>query len=131
MVMVHIKLNSITKCSNIVANLLPADPPYPQDPGDGVSRSKFNSLEQGHVAYQIKGNLEMQQHVSKYFARRPSPAIAPTPGMGPVGQDSTFSEHGHVAYQIKENHECSNKVPNILPADSLPPPYPQPWGWGQ
>ena len=112
-------------CSKSFARRPP--PPYPQDPGDGVSRSKFNSLEHGHVAYQIKGNLEMQQHVSKYFARRPSPAIAPTPGMGPVGQDSTFSEHGHVAYQIKENHECSNKVPNILPADSLsPPPTPNP-----
>ena len=72
----------------------------------------------------------MQQHVSKYFARRPSPAIAPTPGMRPVGQDSTFSEHGHVAYQIKENHECSNKVPNILPADSLSPPPPQTLGMG-
>ena len=29
------------ECSNIVANILPADPPYP-DPGDVVNRSKSN-----------------------------------------------------------------------------------------
>ena len=42
----------------------------------------------------------MQQHGSKYFACRPHPL---TLGMGPKGQNSTFSEHGHVAYQIKCN----------------------------
>ena len=55
----------------------------------------------------------MQQHGSKYFARRP----LPDPAVGSIGQKSTFSEQGHVAYQIKENHECSNMVANILPAD--------------
>ena len=53
-------------------NILPADPLLPSpDPGDGVNRSKFNFSEHGHVAYQIKCNHEMQQHCSKYFARRP------------------------------------------------------------
>ena len=35
--------------------------------------------EHGHVAYQFKGNQEMQQHGSKYFAHRP-PAPRPTLG---------------------------------------------------
>ena len=61
----------------------------------------------------------MQQHGSKYFARRPP--IPPTLGMGSVGQNSTFSEHGHVAYQIKENQECSNMVANNLLADTPNP----------
>ena len=30
------------KCSNMVANVLPADPTHPHDPGVGVKRSKFN-----------------------------------------------------------------------------------------
>ena len=30
------------ECSNIVANILPADPPPYPDPGDVVNRSKFN-----------------------------------------------------------------------------------------
>ena len=67
----------------------------------------------------------MQQHGSKYFARR-SPLPIPSPltltlGMGSMGQNSTFSEHGHVAYQIKENHECSNMV---APQTPLPPTHP-------
>ena len=58
----------------------------------------------------------MQQHGSKYFARRPPPPEL-TLGVGSKDQNSTFSEHGHVAYQIKENHECNNMVANILPAE--------------
>ena len=58
----------------------------------------------------------MQQHGSKYFARRALPS--PTPlTIGSKGQNSTFSEHGHVVYQIKDNHKCSNMLANILPTD--------------
>ena len=57
----------------------------------------------------------MQQHGSKYFARRPTPLR-----MGSIGQNSTFSEHGHVAYLIKENYECSNMVTNILTTEAIP-----------
>ena len=46
------------KCSNIVANVLPADPypptptpPPPPDPGYGGNRSNFNFSEHGYVAY--------------------------------------------------------------------------------
>ena len=71
--MFHIKLKGITKCSNIVANILPADPPPPL--GSLMESIGQNSVfsEHGQVAYQIKGNHEMQQHGSKYFARRPPP----------------------------------------------------------
>ena len=30
MVMLHIILNGLTKCSNMIANILPADPPHPR-----------------------------------------------------------------------------------------------------
>ena len=46
----------------------------------------------------------MQQHCSKYFARRPH-THTHTMGMGSIGLKSTFSEHGHVTYKIKGNHE--------------------------
>ena len=35
----------------------------------GSIGQNLTCLEHGHVAYQIKGNHEMQQHGSKYFAR--------------------------------------------------------------
>ena len=47
------KLKGITKCSNMIAEILQADtrPPRPSE-----MVSKFNFLEHGHVAYQIKRN---------------------------------------------------------------------------
>ena len=57
------QINENHEYSNIVANILPVDSP---DPGDGVSRSKFNFSEHGPVAYQIKKHHEC----SKYFAHR-------------------------------------------------------------
>ena len=69
------------ECSNVVANILPADP----HPDPGVSRSKFmvmlhNKLkgitnaatfsEHGHVAYQIKGNHEFSNMVANVFKYR-------------------------------------------------------------
>ena len=43
------------KCSNMVGNILPADP-SPTLPSVGDKWSKFNFSEHGHVAYQINGN---------------------------------------------------------------------------
>ena len=63
------------------------------DPGVGSTFSEC-----GHVAYQIKANHEMQQLVSKYFARRPP---SPTQEMESLGLNSTFSEHGHVTIKFK------------------------------
>ena len=64
------------ECSNMVANILPTDPPPPppHNPRDGVNRVVIQLFsEYGHVAYQIKWNHELQQHGSKCFAPRPPP----------------------------------------------------------
>ena len=55
----------------------------------------------------------MQQHSSKYFARRPPM----TTGNEFKRSKFIFAEYGHAAYQIKGNHECSEMVANILLAD--------------
>ena len=59
----------------------------------------------------------MQQHGSKYFARRPPPI--PRSGGGAEGQIQLFKEHDHVAYQISGNDECSNRRAHILFLDTL------------
>ena len=94
MVMLHIKLNAITKCSNMVVNILPATPPPPTHPPPppppppptlGGNRSKFNFSEQFHVAFQIKGNHECSNMVANILpADRPTPAL--TLGLGSNGQ---------------------------------------------
>ena len=65
----HIKENH--ECSNMVANILLADI---LNPGDGVAnRSKFNFFRTWSCCISIQREHEMQQHGSKYFARRPLP----------------------------------------------------------
>ena len=50
------QFKGITKCSNMVANILPT----------AIGQNSIFS-EHGNVAYQFKGNHQMQQHGSKYF----------------------------------------------------------------
>ena len=50
------------------------------DLGDGITMSKFNFLEHGHVAYQIKGNHGCSNMVENILAGNP-----PTPS-NPGGQ---------------------------------------------
>ena len=69
MVMLHIKLKEITKCSSMVVTILPSDPSLTLLFGSKGQNSTCS--EHGHVAYQIKGNHQMQQHGSKDFPRRP------------------------------------------------------------
>ena len=71
-VRLHFKLNGMTKCSSMVANILPEDPFLTL----GIGQNS-NFSEHGHAAYQIKGNDHMQQHGSNNFARRPlsDPAV--------------------------------------------------------
>ena len=70
-------------CSNMVANILPTDPPnHPSTLGMGSIGQNSTLSEHGHVAYQIKENHEMQQHGSKYFAHRPLPTCPLTLGIG-------------------------------------------------
>ena len=55
------------ECSNIVANILPADPPpppYPPTLGVGSIGQYSTFSEHGHVAYQIKENYKCSNLVS-------------------------------------------------------------------
>ena len=82
----------------MVSNLLLADLPPQTSLKMGSTGKNHIFSEHGHVAYQIKWNLKMQLHSSKYFAHRSPMPLS-------IGKKSTISEHGHVAYQIKRNHE--------------------------
>ena len=77
--------------SNMVANILPADPHFlTLEMG-----SKFNLFsEHGHVAYQIKGNLKCSNVEANILAAAPPSSPGP---WGLKGQNSTFSEHVYVA----------------------------------
>ena len=117
MVMFHIKVIVITKCSNMVANILYFACRYPPPPlppllTQEVKRSKFYYFfsEQYYVAYQTKGNYECSNSVANIL---PTDTPPPWGGKVSIGQKSTFSEHGHVAYQIKRNHEMQQHGRNM------------------
>ena len=59
----QIKGNQV--CSNMVANILPADPPPPTH--------THTHPEHGHVAYQIKGNRECSKMLANVFAGKHLP----------------------------------------------------------
>ena len=78
--MLHINLKGITKCSSMVANILPADP-YPTTPPrpwglESLDQSSTFS-EHGHVIYQIKDNHKCSNMVANIL-----PAVIPHPGDG-------------------------------------------------
>ena len=54
----------------------------------------------------------MQQHGSKYFARRPPPRRTLVCAINRL--KFKFSKHGHVACQFKGNYESINIVTHIL-----------------
>ena len=58
MVMLHIKLNGIMKYNNMVAIILPTDPP-PSPPNLRAKYQNSTFTEHGHVAYQISWNHEI------------------------------------------------------------------------
>ena len=70
MFMLHINLKGITKCSRVVAKYFARRPLATPTLGMWSVGQNLTFLEHGHVAYQLKGNQEMQQHGSKYFARK-------------------------------------------------------------
>ena len=73
MVMLHIKLKGITGVAtcNMVANIMPADPPSRPWGSKGLN-STFS--EHGHIAYKIKGNHECSNMVANIL-----PADSPLP----------------------------------------------------
>ena len=80
--MMNIKLKGITKYSNMVANILPAEPPY------GMGSKGQNSTFPHMVMLHIKLN-----------------GITNCSDMVATGLNSSFSEQCHDAYPIKENHK--------------------------
>ena len=94
--MLHIKLYGITKCSNMVANNLPADPPPPLlDPrGQKVKLQNLQNMVMLHIKF--IGIMKCSNMVAN---------ILPADPPDPRGQNSTLSEHGHVTYQICLNHK--------------------------
>ena len=60
------------KCSNMVANVLPADCLHPPDPGVEVKVQISTFSEHGHVAYQIKGKHECS-NIANILSHPPSP----------------------------------------------------------
>ena len=81
------------ECSNMVANILPADP-SPTTLGMGSIGQNSTFSEHGHVAYQIKWNHKLQQHGSTYFAHLPTDRPPPPPPLmsltWSVGHKSTL-----------------------------------------
>ena len=94
----HIKFIGIMKHSNMVTNILPADP-SPAHLTLGMGSRGLNSTfsEHGHVAYHKCTNM-----VANILPAYP---LHLTLGMRSIGQNSIFLEHSHVAYQIKWNPE--------------------------
>ena len=80
----------------MVANSLVSKPP-PRTLGIGSIGRNSTFSDIGHVIFQIKWNHEMQQHGSKYFARR---ALPYDPG-GQKVKMQLFSKHGHVHIKLK------------------------------
>ena len=109
-----IKLKRITKCSNIVANVLPTDR---LTLGWDQKVNIYFFSEHGHVAYQTKWNHECSNMVANISYLE----ITPTLEVGSKSQISTFSEHDHIAYQIKGNHNCSSMVAKHFTHRPQPP----------
>ena len=55
----------------MVANILPADPPPPPNPGDGVISQNSTFSEHGHVAYQLKGITKCSSIVANFLPTDP------------------------------------------------------------
>ena len=93
----------------MVANIFPFTP-HPPDPAGGVKRSKFNFLEHGCVAYQIKWNHhECSNMVTNILFADPYHLSRPL-GWGQWVEIQPFQN-----MIIK----CSNMVANILPPDPI------------
>ena len=125
--MLDIKRKGVTKCSNMVENILPAEPAPPPRHKKKVSKGlNLNLSEHGHDAYQIKGNHKCSNMVANILSVDPPSTL----GMGLIGQNSFFSKHGHVAYQIKWNHEMQQHGSKFFARRPSPSPnYPR--GRGQ
>ena len=112
------------ECSNMVANILPADPPPPSTLDMRSVGLKVNFFRTWSCCISNLRESRMQQHGSKYVASRPPYHPPPPPGSGmeKIGQNSTFSEYGHIAYQIKLNHKIQQHGSKYFARRPPPPP---------
>ena len=101
--MLHIKLHRITIAATWWQILCLQTTHLTLAMGSIGQKSTFSG--QSHVAYQIKGNHELQQHGSKYFVHRPPPPLpSPTLGMGSICQIPTPTTLGDgVKIQLFQN----------------------------
>ena len=127
-VMLHIKLKVITKCSNIVANILPADPPphlhiIPTTLGYGV-KVKFQLFQMMVMLHiKLKG-ITNAGTWSQLFCLPPPPP--PPPGNGVNRSKVNFFQKMVILhFKSKGTTTYSNKVANILHADPRPDPRDQ------
>ena len=96
----------------MVAIILPTDPSLTLLFGSKGQNSTFS--EHGHVANQIKGNHQMQQHGSKYVARIPLPD--PEEWSQKV-KLQPFQNMVILHIKLMGITKCSSNVANILPSD--------------
>ena len=80
----QIKGNQV--CSNMVANILPANPPPPPP-------THTPPPEHGHVAYQIKGNQECSKMLTNVLPANTYPRIPPPPEGGVKSSKFNFFKH--------------------------------------
>ena len=105
--MLHIKLKGITKCSDIVAFILPTDPSPssrhdPRGWGQKVKVKLFQNMAMLHIKFW--GITNYTKYSSKCFARRPPSPREPR-------QISTFSEHGHMLHHAhNEMYFAHNEI---------------------
>ena len=123
MVMLHTKLNGITKCSNMVANSLPSDtPPLPHDSRGWCQRAwcqkvriQLQNMVMLHI--NLKGIMNAATR-SQLFSPRPPPPPPPSPRPYGMGSKFTlFRKMDMLPIKLKRR-KCSNIVANILPQRS-------------
>ena len=124
--MLRIKLKGITKCNNMVANILLADPcpPQPTTLGDGkkVKIQPFQNMVMLHIKLMKLTNAATWKQI--FCRESPSQPNPSDPMVGVKGSNSTFSEHDQVAYQIKGKHEIQQQYDSKYFASRPPPPRP-------
>ena len=111
MVILHLKLNAILKCSSSKY--------FARNPKPLTLGVKNNFFFQNNFMLHVKlKGITNAATWSQIFCCRLPPTL--TLGLGSNGQNSSLSEHGHVANQIKANHECIDMVANICQQIPLP-----------
>ena len=114
MVMLHINLMGITKCSRMVANFCPQTPPGPW--GGGLGQNSTLS-EHGHVAYQLKGITKCSRMVANILPADPTQ----TQGMGPLVKIKLFQNMVMLHIKLKRIKNAPTWWQIFSPRTHYPP----------